>query len=240
MDEDRESEENDTIRLPDTDSETETDSTHDPVLTRHRALKKAAVAAAAAGAVWSAPRIEGLSSLPDYASAGTLPQGFTYTWRVGWVDAPPIGSADCWGTRTPGCTGGNTGPVSMYANYGTYGPNGAGPKVQGTTTSPLSPAPTSETVTFAWGGFADGTGTFSGSVNWSLDPPFNSCSIFSVNGSIRGPGAFFGPGTAPYTQNNAPAGITPTPTGANFSYRGTSPGGGQQGSDLTIVIKCNP
>jgi hypothetical protein len=42
---------------------------------RRSALKKAGVAAGAAGVVWSAPKITGLSLRPDYASAATTGPG---------------------------------------------------------------------------------------------------------------------------------------------------------------------
>jgi hypothetical protein len=42
---------------------------------RRSALKKAAVAAGAAGVVWAAPKVEGLSLRPAYASAGTQGPG---------------------------------------------------------------------------------------------------------------------------------------------------------------------
>lgn len=44
----------------------------DPLRSRREAIKKAAVGATVAGAVWMAPRVEGLSVVPDYASAATL------------------------------------------------------------------------------------------------------------------------------------------------------------------------
>lgn len=44
-------------------------------IARRAALKKAAVAAAAAGAVWAAPAVEGLSIVPSYAAAATAPAG---------------------------------------------------------------------------------------------------------------------------------------------------------------------
>lgn len=42
-------------------------------LDRRAAIKKAAIAGAAVGAVWSAPKIEGLSLRPNYAAAQTGP-----------------------------------------------------------------------------------------------------------------------------------------------------------------------
>lgn len=44
-------------------------------LNRRRSLKAAAAAAAAAGATWVAPRVEGLSVVPDFAAAGTALTG---------------------------------------------------------------------------------------------------------------------------------------------------------------------
>jgi len=54
-------------------------STADGDTSRRDAIKKAAAAAATAGLVWSAPRIEGLSLRPNYASAGSAVIGWNAT-----------------------------------------------------------------------------------------------------------------------------------------------------------------
>ncbi len=46
-----------------------------PGFDRRDLLKKGAIGAGAAGVVWAAPKIEGLSLRPDYASAGTSGPG---------------------------------------------------------------------------------------------------------------------------------------------------------------------
>jgi len=45
------------------------DNEREPAVSRREAIKKAAIGAGAAGLVWSAPKIEGLSLRPSYAAA---------------------------------------------------------------------------------------------------------------------------------------------------------------------------
>lgn len=84
---------------------------------RRSAIKKAAVAAATAGAVWSAPRIEGLSLVPDYAAAGS----FTGSVDVNFDDFLGPGTTDWWGPAPGGGTQTKTfstpgGPFSVSIN----------------------------------------------------------------------------------------------------------------------------
>lgn len=79
--------------------------------TRRDALKKAAVAAAAAGATFFAPRVEGLSLVPDIAAAGTVPSGTTVVSNWNAVPGPfttdwmtPGGNAQSKNYPTPGGT----------------------------------------------------------------------------------------------------------------------------------------
>lgn len=64
---------------------------------RRAAIKRGVAGAAAAGVVWSAPRIEGLSLRPSYAAAQSSP-GVTVTFNT--FDQPgtfnPL-TGDCWG-----------------------------------------------------------------------------------------------------------------------------------------------
>lgn len=91
---------------------TSEDATDEPreqaLIDRRAAMKKAAAAAAVAGAVWSAPRIEGLSLVPDYAAAGTFAGAVESNWD--WFPGP--GTTDWW--VSPG------GPA-VTRNYNTPG-----------------------------------------------------------------------------------------------------------------------
>lgn len=93
---------------------------------RRSAIKKAAAAAATVGAVWSAPRVEGFSLVPDYAAAGT----FAGNVVSNWVYQPGPGTTDWWGPgpgsgtkskdyATPG------GPVTVSINGPQFADSGA-------------------------------------------------------------------------------------------------------------------
>lgn len=156
---------------------------------RRAALKKAAVAAGTAGAVWAAPRIEGLSITPDYAAAGTV-SGLTRTIRFGDVN----------GTTYPGVD-----------NYFQFKPSpGTTPLSGPTQNAPLriradlGAAGTAE-LEVAQGILADGD-PFSGTVRFDVDPPYNRCAVTAITSNpTPGPGNNIGPAplpntTAPFTQ----------------------------------------
>lgn len=92
------------------DTRDEVDETDDGSTTRRGLLKKGLVGAGAVGAVWAAPRIEGLSVRPDYAAAqsfgfGTPPQPPPGGFSVVLSPLAPIG---------PGIVGANgTGSVPL-------------------------------------------------------------------------------------------------------------------------------
>lgn len=183
--------------------------------------------------------------MPDYAAAGTLGDNCTTTAiRVGWVDGPPAGAADCWAARTPNCSGQTVaGPLS--GPFGTYGSSDAGPRLQATSAIPSTPTGPAGNLSVEIDGYADGNGAFDATINWSVDPPFNRCQLTNATGTVRGPGNFFGTGPAPYTQNNASAFISTAHNStngngtANMSFTGTSPGGAQQGRDVILYISCD-
>src|SRR5690349_20345189 len=86
-----------TGRAPDTDADVTEDSAQHH--SRRDAIKKDAIGAAVAGTVWAAPKIEGLSVVPNYASAGTNTTG-VITFRLNgnypgilggnnWMNAAP-------------------------------------------------------------------------------------------------------------------------------------------------------
>ena len=62
-----------------------------PTVSRRHALKKAAVGVAVGGAVWNAPRIEGLSLRPNYAAAASA--GTVYLARIN-AQGPTLTSLD--------------------------------------------------------------------------------------------------------------------------------------------------
>lgn len=82
----------------DSELATSSDEGVEPELVARRAmLKKAAVGAAAVGALWVAPKVEGLSIVPD-ASAATGPHGtFTGSASVKFTYVPrPLNPNDYW------------------------------------------------------------------------------------------------------------------------------------------------
>ena len=75
-------------------------SEDDRRLSRRRAIQKAAAAAAASGAVWMAPKVEGLSVVPDYAAALTGSVGPTLLIVDSSGPGPTYGGSGCDGTST--------------------------------------------------------------------------------------------------------------------------------------------
>jgi hypothetical protein len=62
-----------------------------------RTAMKAALGGAVAAAVWTAPRIEGLSVAPDYAAAATCTSGNMAGWTVNSDNSGLTGTAEDWG-----------------------------------------------------------------------------------------------------------------------------------------------
>jgi hypothetical protein len=130
------------------------------VSSRRNALKKAAVGAGVAGAVWVAPKIDGLSIVPDYASAGTGHITVTFT-LVG---------------EGPGILGGGndlTAQPSAAYNIVTNGPSDDN-AIQ--LRAPLG-AIGDATWTFPKGLDTDGPAIPGGVVAFNVDPPFNTCHV---------------------------------------------------------------
>lgn len=131
---------------------------------RRAALKKAAIGAGVAVGAWTAPRIEGLSLVPDYAEAATIMGTFMIT--VTQIDCSPniLQNANCWGACAPG--GNNC--VSAVRNFVVAG----------------------ETIRVTATGRADQNGDGNMTVDYSLmDPPFNMCTANAASG-VPGPGTF--------------------------------------------------
>lgn len=187
---------------------------------RRSALKKAAAASAAAGAVWAAPRIEGMAVVPDYASAGTTTFGpLNFIWDS---DGPGLaaGSNDFVAQGRPGYNvvtdGRPPGGVMVYS-----APMG----VAGNATLTLPAAVT-----------ADGN-AFTGTVAFAIDPPFNKCAVTGGNFGPVTP-AFFG--NLPGGSFTIGANTVPN-TSANFSVPFTMPGrpgNAVRVNDCTITIQC--
>jgi hypothetical protein len=156
-----------------------------PAPGRRDALKKGAAAAAVGAVAWSAPRIEGLSVVPDYASAGT--------------NTTPVITFHLDGNG-PGLAG--------YVNYMNAGASPAytinqnGPSANATITmvAPLGPAGNA-TFTFPSGQDTDGPAVSAG-VNFNIDPPFNKCVIISAVADWDGSTSDRGTTTAPFTNQS--------------------------------------
>lgn len=196
------------------------------VVARRSAMKKAAAGAAAAGALWAAPRVEGLSLVPDFAEAATftgsspvvnfdikvgvgVSPGSNPTWNAPWNTARTVTQS----VTSP--TLGTLGSVSV-----TIPPN-----TEGNQTSPVP-----------------GQVSFSG---W--DPPFNRISGGNLVFKGRNPtllGGRNGPhGPLPITPWFAP-GTFPAPTATPISFNipqavndvGPSPVANTQWGDLSFTF----
>lgn len=165
----------------------------DSRIDRRAALKKAGAAAVAAGVVWSAPRIDGLSLVPDYAAAGTAAvAAITFNWN----------------SDGPGAAGGSN-RFSPRPGLGGYTMNGTcpGPGITANATLGLVG---NATLTLPGATQADGN-AFTGSVTFNIDPPFNKCQITAASFGPVTP-AFFGDlpggnftlGPQPVPNNNSP------------------------------------
>lgn len=122
------------------------DVADDGLSSRRSAIKKAAAGAAVVGAAWAAPKVEGLSVVPDYAAAATLPGGVGVTLPSIDVKIPFFGSTDYWNDPS-------SNPRSVSANV----PGGG-----------------SVTVTLPGGATADEGANVPFTVSFAgWDPPFN-------------------------------------------------------------------
>ncbi len=127
---------------------------------RRDAIKKAAVAGAATAAVWAAPKVEGLSVVPDYAAAGTTTTG-VITFRING--------------NNPGILGGNNwmnaAPSPAYA----ITQNGPSDNQAIILTAPLGPAG-SAVFNFPQGQDTDGN-SVTANVTFNVDVPYNKCVV---------------------------------------------------------------
>ena len=157
-------------------------------LSRRQAMR-AAVGGAAAVVVWSAPRIEGFSVVPDFASAASCTSSTKNA--ASW----PL-------SRTGNCCWGSCSAMYCWNNGASIGCNyGCGGNVWGCSSTPTSgnldiPKNPSGNISLSYalkGGVAN-SGQSDPTLNMSLngmDAPFISCTV-TVNGSCSGGGNFAG------------------------------------------------
>jgi hypothetical protein len=200
------------------------------LLGRRAALKKAAAAGAVGAAVWAAPKVEGLSVVPNYASAGTgviANKCFTLTGN-----GPGILGAD-------NSVSANPSPSQTVVSAG---PSDASPVVV-SMTLPSANQPTDPIGNVVWTfpGFVDTDGPAipGGTVVFNIDPPFNKCQIASANVGWTGSTGGLPTLAAPFTP--APIPNTTSP----FSQTISIPAGGGPYynpataiTGITVCIKC--
>ena len=183
--------------------------------TRRDVLKKGAIIGAVAGAVWSAPIVENLSVVPDYASAGTVS-------GVGPIIFKLVGFND------PGFTDGVKAVPSPE-----YTINNPGPSKSQTVqmTAPLGVAGDA-TLTFPEDSDVD-DGPFSTTVTFDVDPPYNKCRI--VSGQVDWSGD--GPGFQPLSVTNVPVPNNTSPSTATLTSP-VAPGGTNGVNNIEVSIEC--
>lgn len=155
----------------------------DARIARRDAMRKAAAGAAAAGAVWAAPKVEGLTLVPDYAAAATGTGSYTFTTRT--ADGAPT-YYDSVGDEVPACggTGGSHWNVRAPDNPGAIFPNGEG-NTDGTTRTALAPIGPAGNATLTVASGPNNQGELNEtrndiSVTINIDPPWNKCRVSSV------------------------------------------------------------
>lgn len=228
---------------------------------RREALKKAAVGAAVAGAVWTAPKVEGLSIVPDYAAAGTATAQINRLFVIGTADFGnnPAYYGDDAGVAGDGCNpigDDNFATAAVIPNYPSYpGPANAA-DITITNTGPTQnaaiemntamanagPSPTpvgTVKVTMAQGADADIDVNDNNSlkVEFTVDPPFNKCRVSSATMEKCGQN---NQNNLPLNNNPAPGATNPAP--GNFIVGVDIPGGPGQGQAefIRITVTCDP
>lgn len=203
-------------------------------LKRREAMRRAAAGAAVAGAAWAAPKVEGLSVLPDYAAAATGTGSFTFTTRT--ADAAPT-YYDSVGDDVPACegSGGSHWNVRSPDNPGSTSINAG--NTNGTArsvTGPIGPAG-SATMTVASGPSNQGENNETRndiSVSIDIDPPWNKCRVSSfVARKCDG-----GNATINANGNPAPGATNPAPVTVGFTIPGPQP---NYLSWVQITVTCS-
>lgn len=210
---------------------------------RREALKKAAAGAVVAGAVWAGPRVEGLSMLPDYASAGTA-SGITkdFVIEAGNSDGPGSVDTDNGGVGT-GCDeptgliyGQDWAAVAPASNPGitvtSPNPNARNSAINMDYVVPAPGSPAANVdalIPSAWD--ADLNNNEVVTMTFTVDPPWNKCRINAVamNKCDGNAGTVnIGPG------NPSPGAPNPGPFTADVEV-GPQPG---TMAKLTITVGC--
>ena len=189
-----------------------TQGDEDPVAqSRRDVLKKAVAAAAAAGVVWQAPQVKGLSLVPDYAAAGTATP--TVTVKFGDANGPTYG--------------GDSNYFHFQPSPGTSPASGPTQNAQLAIDVNLGAAGNAQ-LRVAQGVLADGD-PFGGNVVFTVDPPFNKCRITAVNSTPSpGPGNNIGPAPVP----NDPGSFT-----QSFNV-GNHPAPTTRVDNVSVTIDC--
>ena len=220
---------------------------------RRTALKKAATGGVVAGAVWVAPKVEGLSILPDYAAAGTGTANVNFriqsTSRGGsWDNNNYYGDNDRNNLNNAGFDGCDNGGNDWYvavaaANPGVSAGPVSNPPAQGGfgRSSGLSPfrlsaplgAAGNVAVVVPEGADADLEGsTTTVNVAFDIDPPWNRCRISAVNLNK----CITGSGAAVVTTANNPAPNATNP--APFTAQVLIPTQPRNLDTLDITVSC--
>lgn len=194
-------------------------------IARREALKKAIAGTTVAGAVWVAPKVEGLSVIPDYAAAGTGTAG-PIRFRIQAAKADTnnyYANSDRnnnWRGLT-GCTGADDWAVAVSSSnpgitLSPIGPGPSGPAAGAFNGSFDMVAPLglagNATVTVPGGFDSDLPGGVTQTINvtFSIDPPWNRCRISNVVFNKCNPSS---PGVGSFNIVNNPGPNVPNPTG---------------------------
>lgn len=217
----------------------------DDARVKRRAALKLAAGAAAAGAVWTAPKLEGFSIVPNYAAAGTAVVAAT-TFRIDTADiaqnfpAPgyysPQPSPDAAGNAGDGCSGqnGDVYALSTLANPPGVTVNSAGPTAARAInfSYPLGPAG-NVVINVPNGADADSGQTTNIDVAFTIDPPFNKCRVNAA--ALYGCNAQNTAIPLPINNNPAAGASNPAPFTARVVANPPSPQGAAHHVDITVA-----
>jgi hypothetical protein len=174
---------------------------------RRDALKKAAAAGAVGAAVWMAPKVDGMSVVPDYAAAGTSTTG-VITFRLNG--------------NNPGILGGNNWMNAAPSPAYTITQNGPSDNQAIILTAPLGAAGNA-VYTFPAGQDTDGPGV-TASVTFNVDPPFNRCVV--LGGRTDWEGSTSDRGTLNFGASGNQSPNTTSPRTVTVTTGGGSPSAG--------------
>lgn len=213
----------------------------DPRIARRDALKKAAVGTAVAGAVWVAPRVDGLSLVPDYASAGTASTGnikFVIEATDSYDNNNYYSNNDRnnWG----GLNGCGLGPNDYLVAVQPKNPGISISPLPNTTqrsaitmTAPLGAAGNAVT-TVPNGADGDLENTIDINVAFNIDPPWNKCRINAVSFNKCAPGSN-SPGDYSIINNPGAGATNPAP----FTATVRVPSQPRNWEKMEITVKCD-